>query len=251
MKEKISRFFSGIQAVFDGTLLFWQTPRLWGLALIPFILLLIAYALMIWGGIESTAMVTEKLRHVSETWPQYLQWLIVPLSFMLHILGALVIILIFIFCSGTLYETLGGMFFDKIVEKLFAEEKGEFAICRNSWLFEVKGIVDALLYTLGTLAVALGALVLYLLPMAGAFLWMILISYRLGVFYMALGALRFGRSFADSRTLARKNMLAVTGYGLAVYTICLIPLVPLVMLPGIIIGGVLLQKSIIGHQKRS
>ena len=243
MDSALKQISDGVKAVFKGCSMFFAAPPLWPLALIPFTLVLICCGFIVWGGLEFSDWITEDFRHAAAEWPHWLNWIPGTAGVLLDILIILLMIALFIFCSGALYETLGGVFFDRIVEKLFAGECGTLTICRNSWQFELKGIFDSVIYSLGTLLLTLLTLWLYLLPPVGPVVCAILLGYRMGVFYIALGALRFGRSFELSKELAGRHKLRVLGYGLAVYVIYLVPLAPLLLLPGIIIGGILLQKE--------
>ena len=120
MDSALKQISDGVKAVFKGCSMFFAAPPLWPLALIPFTLVLICCGFIVWGGLEFSDWITEDFRHAAAEWPHWLNWIPGTAGVLLDILIILLMIALFIFCSGALYETLGGVFFDRIVEKLFA-----------------------------------------------------------------------------------------------------------------------------------
>lgn len=238
----LSNFLYGVSAVFQGIADFYRDRSLWKYSLFPLGCVALFYILLAGAGLFAARTAVEIL--YSCDFPDFWQWSKVPLAGFIYIFFAGAILLITLFATGTFYELFGGVFFDKLIEHCIQSD-GKNILCANSRIFELRALLDSMLYSLNTLLwMVLLFLPSVLLPVIGPLLTILLISYRLGTGYLAIAALRFGRSFARTRAAAKRNCSSVLGYGLTIYILFSLPFGVIIFLPGIMLGGVLLLQNL-------
>ena len=238
----LSNFLYGISAVFQGIADFYRDHSLWKYSLFPLGCVALFYILLAGMGLLAARTAVEIL--YSCDFPDFWQWSKVPIAGFIYIFFAGAVLLITLFAAGTFYELFGGVFFDKLIERCI-QTNGKTILPVNSRGFELRALLDSMLYSWNTLLwMLLMILPSILLPVIGPLLTILLISYRLGTGYLAVAALRFGRSFTRTRASAKRNRSSVFGYGLTIYFLFTLPFGVIIFLPGIMLGGVLLLQNL-------
>ena len=242
---KYQSFIYGLNCPFCGAEIFCRNRNLWKYALIPFLIMLVLYLAFIflavpWGRDHCVAAV--------ESWcvdfPGWLQWLaallkITTLCFVYLLAAALLILL-----AGPVYELIGGPFFDRMIAVYHNNESGT-AIRQTPVRLNLIFLWETLIYGAGTvISLIIGTVLFFALPVIGPLLAVVLISYRLGVNYLAFSGLQHGKTLKMTRQIAGKYWPATLGYGIVVFLIFTIPFAGVFMLPGIITGGAVLFNKL-------
>lgn len=246
-------FFSGAAFLFRGTAFFLRNSSLWQYALLPLAVTLLVYVLAAWGLFACCGILSEQIGAFCSTLPAYLSWLVYPVSVLLYLLSVIVLGLIVIFCSGTVYEIASGPFLDRLVEKVSMDlEKkegrgeGTWHLPSQSWRFMLKSVWDVLVYNLRSILLLLLLLLAgfltvgVIIPFSIPVLIALFMGYRLGVSFLAIPGFCYGKSFAEIRQYASRHKALITGFGTTVYLLYWIPFGLILLLPGTVCAAVLL-----------
>lgn len=236
-------FLQGIQANINGVKFFYAHRDLWKYALVPWLFVVIFYALFIAGAFLGMNALTESLRASMESLPAWLSWL----GSLVSAAGVAAVIavaaLTVVFFTSTVYELFGGLFFDALIARIELNESG-VKLPENSWSFNLRIVADTFRYTLGTLLWMVLTLFINLIPLIGPVISFFIISYRFGVTYLSITTFRYGMTLFQAQQKLNGNRAAVLGYGAAINLVYLIPGAVFILLPGIITGGVLLARDL-------
>lgn len=242
--QKVKELFQGAALTFEGIRLFYLNRPLWKYAVAPLLPVLAVYLLLGYAAVRTVSAFSAYMTGVCADLPKFLQFLAVAASGASCLIVALIFLLIVIACTSTLYELFGGLFFDALLDR-FAGDLCPEKLRKNSWQFNLKAVIDSIFYSLGTLLLIIGCFILsMLLPVIGHIIGILVISYRFGITYLAMTGFHCGRTLRQTRQLAGGRCMLVMGYGAVIYLIYLFPLAVLFMLPGIILGGVLVYQDI-------
>lgn len=249
----LKNFFSGAALLFRGVIFFLQNRPLWKYALLPLAVTCVVYVFTAWALFACSGFLSDQIGELCSTLPAYLSWLVYPCSVLLYLLSVIVLGLIVIFCSGTVYEVASGPFLDLLVEKITMdlEQKetggnGAYHLPSQSWKFILKSIWDVLNYNLCSILLLLllllagfltvGVIIPFTIPVLIA----LFMGYRLGVSFLAVPGFCYGKSFAEIRQYASRNKALITGFGTTVYLLYWIPFGLILLLPGTVCAAVLL-----------
>lgn len=219
-------FLRGLLALGGGIAAFWVRPRWWFCALPPAGLTLF----LAWGLGVGLSMLASALG-----WEGF--WV----SFAAY--GVAAVALFFSF--ATLYEVLGGLFFDGLTARVGRELLG-MEPHMPPFPEAVRRSLPAVGYACVTAALFLPALLLLLVPVVGWVLWVAVLGWRFGVSYLFSGGLVRGERACDTLAWARAHRLAVMGFGIPAYLLLSLPFVGVLFVPGFVVGAVLLR----GGEKR-
>ena len=237
----MKRFFYGAGLVFEGISFFYRERKLWKYVAGPVFILIVTYALSIWGIL----LLSQKLVRYSEAlvagWPEFLRNLI---SGSLFATALILCAIVIVTTVSTLFEIFGGLFFDALIHKFVRSQCPE-KLGKSDWAFNFKAIVESIIYSTNTLFMIIALLLLNIfLPVLGQIIGVIVVSYRFGTAYLGMCGFHYRKTMRQTRTLARLNFMPVLGYGLSIYIIFLFPLAVIFTLPGLILGGVRLYDDI-------
>ncbi len=242
--QKVRELFQGAALTFEGIKLFYLDKSLWKYAVAPLLPVLVVYLFLGYAAVWAVRVFSAYMSDLCAELPKVLQLLATAASGASCLIVFLIFLLIVIICTSTLYELFGGLFFDALLER-FAGNLCPEKLQKSSWHFNVQAIVDSIFYSSGTLLLIIGCFILsMILPVIGHIIGIVIISYRFGVSYLAMTGFHCAGTLRQTRQMARSRYMLVMGYGASIYLIYLFPLAVLFMLPGIILGGVLVYKSI-------
>ena len=238
-----SAFLQGIHANVSGVKFFYAHRDLWKYALVPWLFVIIFYALFIFGVTCGMSALTASLRDCMESRPGWLSWLtaLVSAGGVIAVIAASVLAVVFL--TSTVYELFGGLFFDALIARIELNESG-VKLPENSWKFNLRVVADTFRYTLGTLLWMVLTLFINLIPLIGPVISFFIISYRFGVTYLSITTFRYGMTLFKAQQKLADKKAAVLGYGTAINLVYLIPGAVFFLLPGIITGGVLLARDL-------
>lgn len=242
MYSFFQNFGDGIGCALNGIREFFSHRDLWKYAALPLLVVLLVYALLGGLGVWAVTVISAFLEKSAAELPSYLQWIPDLGNGVTAVMIFIFFWLIIVLSVGTLYELFGGLFFDRLIEK-YSRDRAFLSLSTNSRRFEMQAVYDSCRYSLNTLFILLGTFFLnIMLPVVGPLLSFLLISYRLGVAYLAVAGFRYGRTLLITRQMAQCNCASTLGYGIMLYFLFTIPLAVLIFLPGLVTGSVLLYN---------
>ena len=245
MLQGLKNFSRGFALSFHGIKLFYSMPRLWKYTLLPLLMVIGTYAVLWYAGSCAVESFAGYVEEKCSALPGFLQWLATAAHSAAILLAIMLIVVIAAVSAGTLYEFFGGLFFDALIHR-FAGELGMKNLPAAGWRFILRGVVDTALYSINTLLIITLFLILNIfLPIIGQLIMVLIISYRFGVVYLAMCGFHFKRSMLQTRQAAYKCRMLVLGFGGSIYLMFLFPLAVLFLLPGIILGSVLVYRELV------
>ncbi|MBO5900242.1 MAG: EI24 domain-containing protein, partial [Lentisphaeria bacterium] len=142
---------------------------------------------------------------------------------------------------GVLYECFGGLFFDALIEKF----SGKYYCIlpeKRDLRFDLDFMISSAGYGIKTLLLSLPLMLLSLVfPVVGQIIFVVVMGWRFGICYPVAAGYCRRKSFSESITLLKPYKYVVAGFGISAYILLmLLPLAVVLLLPGIVLGGVIL-----------
>ena len=229
----LKEYYKGLLYVSEGIRIFCQRPGLWFYALIPFLFTCIIYALLTWGAIGVCQSFTAEVDSILPSW---LGWVG---GFFIYTVIFLLLLIMIAITSGTVYEVIGGGFFDRMLQKFAGPPPAERKIS-----YGIAFCLQMILFGFNTLLLFFVGLILCVsIPFLGSVVAFFLMAYRFAIAYLSYTGLYTGMTFKEMKRFARKNLSAVLGYGSGVFLIMMIPILPVFFLPGVILVGYKLYSN--------
>lgn len=230
-------FFQGAAFVFRGIRAFYCDGKAWKYTVLPMLLLLLLYWL-VYRWITNTA---ERLGNsVSDALsglPSWLLWLQDCTVFLISVSGVVAAMLLLALTVSTMYEIAGGFFFDPLVSYREKQRSG-LEPCKLTTAQNIRNILDSIFWGIRTaLLFLLFFLLSFFLPLIGQILLVIVMGHRIGQSYLIVPGFNRGMTVAGVQKISRVRYAMTAGFGVTVYLLFLIPFAPLLLLPGIVMGG--------------
>jgi uncharacterized protein involved in cysteine biosynthesis len=231
MKKALEDFTYGAECAIRGIRVFYSRPRLWPYALPPLLCVMLLYAAIVCAVIFWCA---PGLRGWAEglSFPAWLAWLQTVLKWCLSFFFWVVIPLLLLFLTGTLYEMFGNMLFDILVDRF---EKGAFPEHPGAEQTYARMLSLTAGFVLLTIVSYLIWFLIFWIPVVG-FLFRRAICGRS---YLHDSAIRQGRHVSELRQQVAQNRMAVLGFGVIA---CFMEPIPF-LIPGLVIGGSILYHT--------
>lgn len=218
-------FQRGLAALGEGIHLFFTHPRWWLTALLPTFAILLLTILAGWGLYEGFGALWD----FQGIWG--------------YCAAFLISITIFILLFPTLYECLGGLFFDGLSVRVYREILGIQAKEPPFFTGLIRSI-PAIGYACCTLLLAIPFVFILLIPWVGPVIWTLLFGYRFGISYLFSGGLVQGETVKQTLTWAKANRKTVAGFGIPAYAILtFFPFIGLLFIPGFVVAAILLRDT--------
>lgn len=238
---QFEKFLSGFECFCSGISDFFKDRSLWKYALIPAVLMLVAYTVAAYCIFLLCRMLISAEPGKSPEWMQNLTVFASGFGILILILLTMIV---FVLTAAGIYEIFAGPFFDPMLRE-YMQKKGKFPQTQvktgREWLM----LLDSVSYSIKTcfwMAVLLPASVF--IPVAGPFLFFVFMAWRMGVTYTIPAGFQQDMRLKKQLMLAKKNRLLLLGFGTASYILISIPLLPVLLLPGVILGGVKVLEKI-------
>lgn len=236
----MSDFFHGCSFVFKGISAFYNHAAAMKYSAIPICLMVLFYgilgALIYWGGSEMNGW----LESMMASWPEWLQS---TTLFLINLFVGIVALCLFLGTASAIYEMFAGLFFDTMVEAYESEKFGFKAVemtREQMWKF----FFDGFAWGLGTALLFLPVLIVSsLIPLVGPVFTIAVMGYRLGVACLLSTSFNHRIGLGGLLQLTRFRRSLVLGYGVMAYLVMMVPILPIFLLPGIILGGTLLYRE--------
>lgn len=236
----MSSFFRGAALVFKGIAFFYQERALWKYTFGPWLILLAVYSGMVW--------LIFHLSHKLSTWlcsyltelPAFLQSAV---AVTITVTAVLFSALLILSTLCTLFEIFGGLFFDKLLEECnrryynlpetVVPVKRQLAFALQGTFY---GIRSALLLCI--------LLILSLMiPFFGQTVLVLIMGYRMGYALLFAPGFLNNKGIAETRQEFSERKAEITGFGICVYLLQLLPLSLPFTLPGMMLGALMLYNG--------
>ena len=236
-------FLLGIRFALNGIAAFMGQPRLWLYALPPMAIVLAAYSgLLYWLSRTLLESLAERVTRLCDALPG---WIAGGLASLAWWLAFGVLLLLLAILLGTLYECVGGPFFAAMVRHFESRRYGRPADPGLTFATDARNTLACIGYSLGTLVCAIPFYLAGLLfPVTVQLLAALILGRRYGIGYCSEAAFNRGLTLRDLHTrlfLGRQALLY--GFGFAVFLIMLVPVVAVLAIPGLVIGGTMLVNE--------
>ena len=245
----LQMFQKGLNCFFTGLTRFYSDRSLMKYAVFPFILMFGTTLLFLILAVILASYQTAKLEQWLSALPSGLSWAAPVLSAGAIIAVAIITVIISILAASTLYEAFAGPFFDSLIKNY---EKKYYGITlpdiplKKSLLF----LLQSVFYSINTLLLSLFLLLPSLLiPFVGPLLLCLIIGYRIGVTYMIPSGFLHNKSVKEQLVSARGKKAYILGFGITVYLLFLLPVISLLLLPGVVLGGTELLHRLNDEEK--
>jgi len=232
-------FEQGIAWAFRGIGEFFRHPRLWRFVVVPLVLVLAIYfwlfymALAVWlPPLQSSVR-----NFFAGSWFEFLyrwtEWLITA-SFYLFL------VLVTAFTSGNIFELLGGLCFSHMVR----DYETNILHCKIEKLSPAREFSNLLacgVFSTATLVLYFALFIAgFFLPVAAPLATIPFIGYRYAVIYTSEAVFNSGRKLSDVPILFQGRSGLLYGFGSAAFLMFLVPVLPIFLIPGLVIGGTLM-----------
>lgn len=236
-------FAEGTGAAFRGIAAFYRDRSLLRYALLPLAVTAAVYLLLGWGAHWAGRHVADILADFCAALPEYLRWLAGVVRFTVMLTTALLFGMVIAVTVSTLYELFGWLFFDRMITEFERKHFGR-TLPEKGVAFTLQFLRDSCFYGLGTLfCLVLTALAGLFLPFLGQLAAIALVGFRLGVTYLAAAGYNDRKTLSEIRFRTAQHRMATAGFGITAYLLTLIPFALIFLLPGLVLGGVLLYRS--------
>lgn len=230
-------FCRGFSLFADGVSLFFQRKKLWKYALCPLLLMTGIYLAALWMSIVFAVGIAHRTEAYLLEQNNWLSAMAGAAAGGITVIAVGIVVTVILLTVSLFYEFLAGLFCDRMIAA-FLKENGSFTepeislkrtllFCWEALLFNINTLVGLILLTWAGL----------LLPVAGQFLLFLFAAYRMGLAWLMPAGFVSGISRHGQKQLLSGNRMKVLGFGTAAYLCWMIPLAPLVFLPGLVLGG--------------
>ena len=231
--------WQGVKWVFRGVAEFYRHPRLWRFIAAPLVLVLVIYGwlfyatLMVW----MPQMLTAVREFFADTWFEFLgSWV----GFFIKLGCYLGLGVLTAFFAGNVFEVLGGFCFSRMVRdyeiRILHREVVDLPISVQMRNLAERGLFSLVTIILYAALFIAGFFVPWIVPPV----MMVLIGYRYAVIYASEAVFYSGHRLDEIGILYRKRSGLLYGFGSMAFLIFLLPLLPIFLIPGLVIGGTLM-----------
>ena len=238
----MSDFRQGMVLAFRGIGEFFRHPRLWRFVVVP---LLLVAAIYVWLFYMALAVWLPPLQtgirnFFTGSWFEFLyrwtEWLITA-SFYLFL------VLVTAFTAGNLYELLGGLCFSRMVRD-YEKNILHCEIKKLSLAEELSNLLACGIFSTVTLILYFALFIAgFFLPVVVPLATIPFIGYRYAVIYTSESVFNDGRKLSEVPILYQGRNGLLYGFGSMAFLMFLVPILPIFLIPGLVIGGTLMYHS--------
>lgn len=233
----ISDYLEGFCMFFSGCAIFFRDRSLWKYALLPMLLMTAAYVSAIGLVVYLSALLAAKLEAWIAALPRWISWIAGFAAGSTVVIAFLLALVVAVFTMSAAYEIFGGPFFDRLILR-YEKKYRKTDLAEPDWKQTLCFLRESVCYSVTTfLWMIFWMLTGLVLPLAGPVMLFLFMSYRLGVACVMPTGFLCGMRLKEQRTLLSRHRMRLLGFGSAAYLVQLIPLAPVLLLPGLILGG--------------
>lgn len=234
----VKNVYRGISYLFQGFGLIVK-PGIRRYFFIPLMINLIVFALLTWLGIRYFSDLLNWLLPAGEEWWAVLSratlWLVFAAS------ALLIMFFTFSMVANLIGAPFNALLAEKVEELLTGIKVQKATGERESFFFEIPSLIlNELRKIIYYVIFSILIIVLSLVPVANIvfpFIWLVFTSWILSLEYLGYPMENHGMKFSEVRKEAGKQLMMSLGFGLAVMTSTMIPLVNFVIMPAAVAGA--------------
>ena len=240
----VGDYSDGFCTLFAGCEIFFRDKSLWRYALLPMCLMTAAYALAIGLVMYLSSLLAARLEAWIAALPRWISWIAGFAAGSTVVIAFLLALVIAVFTMSAVYEIFGGPFFDRLILHYERKYRGT-GLAEPDWKNTLLFLRESVCYSVSTfLGMIFWILAGLFLPAIGPVMLFLFMSFRLGAAFVMPTGFLFGMDLKKQRTLFSRHRMRLLGFGSAAYLVQLIPLAPVLLLPGLILGGAELLHGI-------
>lgn len=241
----LTHFLKGIECFFTGVTRFYGDKSLLKYAASPFLLMLGAYFIYLTSAVLLSSFIAAKLEACLSNLPSYLSWAAKILSGGAAISVFILAVILAVLAVSSLYEIFAGPFFDSLIVR-YEKKYHNLEHPKISFPRMLRLQTGSVIYSINTLLLSLILCIpAILLPFAGTLLMTLIMGHRLGVTFCIPQGLLHNQPVREQLAQYRGKRAVVLGFGVMIYLHFLLPLAPLFLLPGVILGGSEVRRFIL------
>lgn len=232
-------FQQGAKWAFRGIGEFYRHPRLWRFVAIPLLLVLAIYGWLFYEAL--TVWLPQLLSGTKNFFAgSWFEFLYRPAEFLITAGLYLFLIVLTALFAGNIFELLGGLCFSRMVRD-YETKILHCEIVKISPAGELANLISCGIFSSVTLIFSLVFFFAgFVLPVIAPLAMSLFIGYRYAVIYTSEAVFNAGHRLKDVAVLYRGHTGLLYGFGFVAFLIFLIPLLPVFLIPGLVIGGTLL-----------
>lgn len=242
-------FLDGSLYVFRGIRFFYRTPVLWKYSLIPFLFLLLFYALILYAVCWFALPFLLDFLPQTENAPQLLRIFIRILRWIVALSCGIGVLLIALVTLTSGYELAGALFFDAMIvriEQIRYHRNAEGLSFRKNLVCALQSALFSIRTVMLSLLLLIPAL---LIPVVGIVPMVLIIGYRQALTYLFSSGFNRGLLLPEIRRLAGKEKMKMLGFGITINLLYLIPFVVIFLIPGFLAAGAMLYNETLAENK--
>ena len=232
-------FGRGAMWAFRGIGEFFRHPRLWRFVVIPLIPVLAVYGWLF--HMVRRAWLPQLLAATQNFFADSWFGFLCRSAEVLITVGVYLFFVIVTACfAGNLFEVLGSFFFSRMVRDY---EIGvlECKIEKIPFAREVENLLACGVFSSITLLLCVVFFIAgFFLPFIAQPVMILFVGYRYAVIYTSEAVFNAGHRLGDVAILYRGRRGLLYGFGAVAFLVFLVPLLPIFLIPGLVIGGTLM-----------
>ena len=237
----LPRFKTGCGCALRGVTEFYRHPGYAGYLIAPLVLLLALYAIAAWGAWELYSWSVGFLPD-PQSWHEWARWLAVIIKWVWAATIFITSAVLMGICANSLFEALGAVLFDSMVAKFELEKYGRTPE-KTGFARELKLTCAAAWFAAVTLVIGFFAwLVGLFVPFCGWLLPSLATCRRIGCSYLWSSVLTHNALDRRDEVFEADNWL-VAGFGMACVIMLSIPVLAIVFIPGMALGGAIVYNE--------
>ena len=232
-------FWQGAAWAFRGIGEFFRHPRLWRFVAIPLLLVAAVYG---WLFYEALAVWMPRLLAATEEFfsGRWFGFLYRSAEFLITAGFYLSLAALTAFFAANVFELLGGVCFSRMVRD-YEKNVLHCEIVKLSPARELANLAACGVFSTVTLIVYLIFFIAgFFLPVIAPAAMVFFVGYRYAVIYTSEAVFNSGRRLSDVGVLYQGRSGLLFGFGFVSFLIFLVPLLPIFLIPGLVLGGTLM-----------
>lgn len=232
-------FMQGVMWAFRGIGEFFCHPRLWRFVAVPLVPVLAVYGWLFYmvRSVWLPRLLAAAQNFFADSWFGFLY----RSAEVLITVGIYLFFVILTACfAGNLFELLGSFFFSRMVRDFEINVLGckveKIPFSRGVENLMACGVFSSITLLLCCVFFFAG----FFLPFVAQLAMILFVGYRYAVIYTSEAVFDAGHRLGDVAVLYRGRCGLLYGFGAVAFLIFLVPLLPLFLIPGLVIGGTLM-----------
>lgn len=248
MQNISSKVYNGGSYLWQGVEFFFINPPYYRYAILPLLVLLLLYTASAFGAWWLYRYIESLLPDISHLWA-WIQWILVSLKYLFIVIYGLSLLIFAGSLTNSLFEAFGAIFFDDMIAK-FANQQYSVPIEKITAKENLAMMSISIWYAIQTLMLSLlGFIISLIVPFGGFLVVPFLTARRIGTSYL-WSAVLVDKQLKNRSILLEKSVYERFGFGLLATLLLSIPLLGVVIVTGMTIGGAMLYFEVMNPPEK-